>query len=97
MYVGVLKIKIKICEAFNLKDKRRVIKSTFDKVSKIYNFSCAEVENLDIINLGSLGFSCVSNSHSHLEERLDQLIKFLDDDYRFEIINLEREIINVNY
>ena len=97
MYVGVLELEIKIYEAFNLKDKRKVLKSVFDKVLRKYNFSCAEVENLEMINLASLGFSCVSNSYSHLEERLDSLIKFLDDDYRFEIINLERDIINVNY
>lgn len=97
MYVGAIQVQIKILEAFSLKDKRRVIKSVFEKTSKKYNFSCGEIGDLEIINLASLGFACVSNSYSHVEARLNTLIEYLDNDYRFEIVDIGRDIINVAY
>ena len=47
-----------------------------------------------MINLSSLAFVCVSNSNKHLEERLDKLEHFLEDDFRFEIIESNSEILN---
>ncbi|MDO5028837.1 MAG: DUF503 domain-containing protein [Bacillota bacterium] len=95
MYVGALQVQIRILEAFSLKDKRRVLKSVCEKTSRKYDFSCAEVGDLELINLASLGFSCVSNSFSHVDDRLNTLIEYLDNDYRFEIVNIGRDIINV--
>lgn len=93
MYVGVLEINIKISEAYNLKDKRKVVRSVFDKVRRKFDFSTGEVGNVDMINLSTWGFSCVSNSYSHVEKRLNSLINFLEEDYRFEILDVRRDII----
>ncbi|NLW42517.1 MAG: DUF503 domain-containing protein [Tissierellia bacterium] len=94
MYVGILEVQIKLDEAFTLKDKRQVIKSVFERVKKRHNFSTGEVRDLSLINLSSWGFVCVSNSYSHTEERLNKLEEFLQMDFRFEIIEVRREIIN---
>lgn len=93
MYVGVLKIRVEILDALNLKDKRKVVKSVFERVRSRYNFSYGEIEDLEIINLSTWGFSCVSNSHSHVESCLENLINYLDKDYRFEILEIRDEII----
>lgn len=96
MYVGVLKVAIRIIEAFSLKDKRRILRSVFEKTRTKFQFSCGEVDNEDIINFSTFGFSCISNSYSHVEERLNTLINFLEEDFRFEIVDVRREIYNVN-
>lgn len=96
MYVGILKVRVKIFESFSLKDKRMVLRSVFQKTINKFKFSCGKVGDEDLINLSTFGFSCVSNCYSHLEERLDTLLNFLEEDYRFEIIDVRREIINVN-
>ncbi len=92
MYVGVLEVKIRIFDAFTLKDKRQVIKSVLDKSRGKFEFANGEVGEEDLVNLSILGFSCVSNSYSHTERRLERLLNFLEDDYRFEIIEVERKI-----
>lgn len=93
MYVGILEIEIRILDALTLKDKRRVVKSTMDKVRHKFNVSCGEMDHLDMINLSSLGFACVSNNYTHAENMIDKLEEFLRDDYRFEIIEIRRDII----
>ncbi|MFB0972119.1 MAG: DUF503 domain-containing protein [Tissierellia bacterium] len=94
MYVGIMKVQVKLDEAFTLKDKRQIIKSVFERVKQKHNFSTGEVRDLDLINLSNWGFACVSNSYSHTEERLNKLEEFLQMDFRFEIIEVRREIIN---
>ncbi len=96
MYVGILEVRIKLAEAFNLKEKRQVVKSVFERVKHRFNFTSGEVGDEKIINLSSWGFACVSNSYSHTEERLEKLINFLEEDFRFDIIEIRREIINDN-
>ncbi len=96
MYVGVLEVRVKLAEAFNLKEKRQVVKSVFERVKNKFNFSSGEVGDEEIINLSSWGFACVSNSYSHTEERIEKLVNFLEMDFRFDIIELRREIINGN-
>ena len=93
MYVGILYVHIRVTEAFNLKDKRRVLKSVFDKVRNKFQFSAAEVGQMEMINISEMGFSCVSNSYSHIEDRLSSLEKFLEEDFRFEILSMESDII----
>lgn len=93
MYVGILEVNVKIIDAFNLKDKRQVLRSVFDRVRRKLDFSPGEVGDEAMINLSTWGFSCVSNSYSHVEKRLNTLVNFLEDDYRFEILEVRREII----
>jgi len=93
-YIGVLQIRIKIESAFSLKDKRQVVRSVLERVEHRLRFSASEVGDMDMINLSSLAFVCVSNSNKHLEERLDKLEHFLEDDFRFEIIESNSEILN---
>lgn len=94
MYIGVLEVRVRIDQAFNLKEKRQVIKSVFDKVKRKYDFSPGEVEDQDVVNLSGWGFACVSNSYSYTEKRLEKLENFLENDLRFEILEIRREIIN---
>lgn len=93
MYVGILEVRVKVLDSINLKDKRRIFKSVFEKVKHKYNFSTAEVGEEDMINLGNMGFTCVSNSYSHIEDRLNKLESYLDNDFRFEILEIRRDIV----
>lgn len=92
MYVGVLEVKVKVIDAITLKDKRQVLKSVFDRVRNKFDFSPGEVGEQEMINLSIWGFSCVSNSYSFTEQRLNSLLNFLENDYRFEIIEIRRDI-----
>lgn len=91
-YIGILGVRIKIDSAFSLKDKRHVIKSVMEKVRNKFKFSASEVGDMDILNLSSLAFVCVSNSYSHAEERIEKVISFLEEDYRYEFLDIYTEI-----
>lgn len=93
-YIGIMQIRIKIESAFSLKDKRQVVRSILERVEHRFKFSAGEVGDMEIINLSSLAFVCVSNSSKHIEERLNKLKNFLEDDFRFEIIKIRNEMIN---
>lgn len=93
MYIGAVEIRVRILDALNLKDKRKIIKSVFDRVKSRYHFSYGEIKDLEIINLSTWGFSCVSNSYSHCESCVENLINFLEKDFRFEILEIRDEII----
>lgn len=93
MYIGILKIKIRIDSAFSLKDKRKIIVSTKERLKAKFNLSIAEVEDQDIYNLGTLGISVVSGDYSYLIEVLEEIILYLEEDFRFEILSIDKEIL----
>lgn len=53
MYIGAVEIRVRILDALNLKDKRKIIKSVFDRVKSRYHFSYGEIKDLEIINLST--------------------------------------------
>lgn len=93
MYIGSLEIAIKIETAYSLKEKRHIIKSVLERVKSRFNFSAAEVGEQEIRNYSVLGFSCVTNEKKHTTKMLDELERFLENDYRFEILDFRREIL----
>lgn len=93
MYIGSLEIAIKIEDAYSLKEKRHIIKSVLERVKSRFNFSAAEVGEQEIRNYSVLGFSCVTNEKKHATKMLDELERFLENDYRFEILDFRREIL----
>lgn len=93
MFIGILEVRIKIFSSETIKEKRQVVKSVLERIKSRFNFSAAEVSDHDILNVSELGFACVSNSRAHADEMMDKLIHFLENDYRYEILEIRREII----
>jgi len=86
MIVGVLEAELHLPECLSLKDKRMVIRSIKDKVSKKFNTSVAEIDYLDKWQRASLAFATVSNSKHHTEEVLQKIFQMLDKSLSFELI-----------
>ncbi|MCB0282411.1 MAG: DUF503 domain-containing protein [Calditrichae bacterium] len=85
MIVGLLEIEILIPGSESLKDKRIVIKSIKDLISKKFNASVAEIDFLDKWQRSLIAFAVVSNSKSFTEDVLQKIFHQLDKDQRFEI------------
>ena len=77
MTVGVLQVEVMVPDAFNLKDKRRVIKSLKDRIAHAHNVSAAEVGALDDIRRSILGFSMVGNDARYIEGALSKLVDLI--------------------
>jgi hypothetical protein len=94
MNVGTLKVRLRLPENLSLKGKRQVVKSITSRVKNKYNVSIAEVEDVDLWQLATLGVTCVSNSTSHANETLSQVVSFIARSrFEAELLDYEIEII----
>ncbi len=67
MAIAYLTLELRIENAHSLKDKRQVVRSLKDKLRASFNVSVAEIENLDLWQLATIGVVSVSDSRDYLE------------------------------
>lgn len=89
MHLIGIKVTIHFQYITSLKEKRRIIKSVTDRVRHKFRISTAEVDYLDSLDLGSLGFGVVSNSRQHAETILQKVLNQLDILSEIEVIEVE--------
>ena len=87
MFVGIGYVKIKIYEAYSLKDRRQVVRSVTQKIVKRHNLSVASLDDGSLWNLAELGIAGVSSSSKILESMYQQVGHILDEDHRFEVVD----------
>jgi uncharacterized protein YlxP (DUF503 family) len=92
MFVGVGQVELFIPESGSLKSKRFVLKSIKTKIRNKFNVSVAEVENNDKWQRASLGIAVVSNDKKIVDSTLNQVINFIENDFRVEVIDRSIEI-----
>jgi uncharacterized protein YlxP (DUF503 family) len=78
MIVGVLKVSLRLRESRSLKDKRRVVRSIKDRVRARFNVAIAEVASQDLRQRADLGAVTVSESRTHVESVLTQVLRVID-------------------
>lgn len=93
LIIGACTLKLRIFEANSLKEKRHVIKSIIGRISSRFNVSIAEIDLNNSWQTGVIGFACVSNDRNHANQILSNVIRFIDEDIRVEIIEEEIELL----
>lgn len=93
MIIGTCQLKLTIYDSNSLKDKRQVIKSLIERIQSRFNVSIAEIDLNDKWMVSIIGFACVSNNTKHANQILSNVINFIDEDNRVEIIEHEIEIL----
>lgn len=93
MIIGACRIELHIFESYSLKDKRQVIKSLLERLKVRFNISIAELDDLDSWQRSLIGFACVSNETKHVQSVISNVIRFIDNDGRLEIIGQDIEIL----
>lgn len=93
MIIGACSLKLMIFESNSLKDKRHIIKSIIGKLQSRFNISIAEVDLNDSWQTSIIGFACVTNDTVHANKVISNVIKFIDDDSRVEIIDCNIEML----
>ena len=83
--VGLLQVDILIAGSTSLKEKRMVLKSVKDRLRKKFNVSVAEVGFQDKWQRSSLAVAVVAESDKFVQEALNKIFSFLDNDPAFEI------------
>ena len=74
MVVSMLKFIIELPEAYSLKDKRRVVKSLKDRLSKKFRLSVSEIDLHSSITYAQIGAAIVSNSRQFGESVLNKAV-----------------------
>ena len=94
MNVGVCRLRLHLAENMSLKGKRQVIKSIIALVKNKFNVSIAEVDDLDLWQLATIGIGFISNDSKYTDEVFTSIINFINSGrFEVEIINREVEII----
>lgn len=93
MIIGSCEVELVIFEVNSLKEKRHVIKSIIKRIQARFNVSIAEVDLNDIWRRGVIGFTCVTTSGKHANQIVNNVVKFIENDGRVEIVNCKFEII----
>lgn len=93
MIVGTCMLKLNIFEADSLKDKRHIIKSIIGRLQSRFNISVAEVDLNDSWQSSIIGIACVTNDTIHANQIISNIIKFIDNDTRVEIVDSTIEMV----
>lgn len=89
MIVKAVEVTLRLHRAFSLKDKRQVLKSLTDQVSRRFNVAIAEVDAQDKHGSIVLGIACVSNSGRHADLVLDRVLRWIEAQIEADIVSVE--------
>jgi len=92
VFIGCLQVELLIPESASLKSKRMVLNSVKQRLRNKFNVSVAEVDNNDLWQRTTLAVAMVANKRQFLNQALDQILNFIDDQSQSEIIDHQIEI-----
>jgi len=94
MNAGICQIRLHLHGSQSLKDKRRIVKSIISRLRNQYNISIAEVADLDLWQMATIGIACVSNHDQHVDEVFSRVVNFISQNYpEAEIVERAVEIL----
>ena len=92
MIIVAAMITLVIPENDSLKGKRRVVKSLIERVRHKFDAAVAEVGDNDLWQKARIGVALVGNDSHLLEARLQQIMKFMENQQLVEIIDSQVEL-----
>ncbi len=92
MIIVAAMITLLIPENDSLKGKRRVVKSLIERVRHKFDAAVAEVGDNDLWQKARIGVALVGNDSHLLETRLQQIMKFVENQHLAEIIDSQVEL-----
>ena len=97
MTIGLLTIIFHLHGIDSLKAKRKIVKSAVERLRSRFNASVAEVDAQDSKQIAVIGIAVVANESSFVHKQLDTIINFIQNDGRFYVGKIEREIFTSNH
>jgi uncharacterized protein len=91
MIVAAARLTLIIPENDSLKGKRKVVKSLIEKARHKFDAAIAEVGDNDLWQKAKVGVALVGNDPQLLEARMQQITKFIENQYVVEIVDLQVE------
>ena len=89
MFVGLLVVDCRIGEGHSLKEKRRILQSTFAHLKRDFNVSIAEVEYQDLWQRAKLAISHVNSDGRAAQGTLNRVLEAISADPRLVVMDSE--------
>ena len=97
MNAGILRFTLRLPESGSLKDKRQVVRSLSQRIRNKFQVSVAEVGDNDLWQIATIGVACVTNTHQHCEEMLDEIVAFVRESrVDAEVVDVESDVIGMD-
>ena len=93
MLIGILQLELRIGDALNLSDKRKIVRSLKDRWHHHHNVSVAEVDHLDHPQHALLGITMVGTDARQLESSLARLVEHVKRERRAELLDFQIEVV----
>ncbi|HVX86587.1 MAG TPA: DUF503 domain-containing protein [Phycisphaerae bacterium] len=94
MLIGILQLDLKIGDALNLKDKRKIVRSLKDKWHHHHNVSAAEVDFHDHPQHALIGVAMVGSDARQLESSLAKLVESVKRERYAELLDFRIEVVS---
>jgi hypothetical protein len=94
MIVGVMTAHLCMQGITSLKEKCSIVKGLLGRLKSRFNISIAEVDHQDNKTSAVIALAIVSNDGTFINQQLDAIIKFMRNDGRFYLGQIERETFN---
>ncbi|NLH41974.1 MAG: DUF503 domain-containing protein [Planctomycetes bacterium] len=94
MLVGVMTVTLHLQSIGSLKEKRHIVKSVIGRLQSRFNVSVSEVDHQDSKIAAVLGMAVVSNERNFVQQQLDGILNFMQNDGRFFLGQVDREIFS---
>ena len=93
MRVIAVNIIFRLYEVFSLKEKRSIKRKVIERIKNKFNISIAETGSMDSLTTLEISFSAVSNDYKHLDEIYQNVINFIESNFMFEIVDVQKEFL----
>ncbi len=93
MLIGILQLELRIGDALNLTDKRKILRSLKDRWHHHHNVSVAEVDHLAHPRHAFLGVAMVGTDARQLESSLARLVEHVKRERRAELLDFQIEVV----
>lgn len=93
MKVGILQFTVRLRGCRSLKAKRRVVKSIKERLRARYNVAVAEIDDLDVWQVGTLGLTTCGNDSTRIASILSKILDQLRSHPEAELLDHQLEIL----
>lgn len=94
MKIFALEIKLRATWVHSLKEKRMIVQSIVKKIRNQFNVSVGEIEEQDKHQIIVIGIVGLSLEERQLEERMEEIIHYVEGNTDAEIIEVVKDKID---
>jgi uncharacterized protein YlxP (DUF503 family) len=93
MTVGVLTAHLCMQGVTSLKEKRTIVKGLIGRLKSRFNISISEIDHQDAKTSAVIAIAMVSNDSRFIDQQFEAILRFMRNDGRFYLGQVEREIL----